>query len=75
MKYFVEYKNNATKKTKLVPLTKLGEKFVDTYAEKEIDKLTRLSIIKEIETNYLAEEIDLSQFTFHMVSEDMSQVI
>ena len=76
MKYIVEFKNNATGKTEMVKLTKAGEAFVQKYENIELDELARFSIINEIQTNYLESEIDLSKYTFHMVSdEDTSQVI
>lgn len=75
--YVCEYKNNTTNETKFVNLTKDGEKFVRQFNhDNELGELERLSIIKEIETKYLAQDVDLNEYTFDMVSDvDMTQVI
>jgi hypothetical protein len=74
--YIVEFKNNATGKTEMVKVSKVGQNYVQKYENIELDNVKRLSVLNEIQMNYLESEIDLSKHTIHMVSDlDMSQVI
>ena len=76
-KFVVEYKHNETGTILGIPVKKIGEAFVEKYSTINLEELSRISILYEVQKNYQMEtNEDLSNYTLYAVADmEMSHVI